>query len=246
MTRRSYRHSRNRGQPAHPPAAAPKPSTAPVATGRAASPAAAATASQRASARFQPGQNAHQPGSAVVNQPGTPDSARVPGEMNVASVRRRPSGAPAANRPASRASRHVTRSACPARVPRRPGTRIRGTREEPSARPASQRNPAPNAASTTTALTASVITRANPVCTSGHTSGRNRGHTRANQPHLPRTLPAHPSHTQTAPPCGHRARRDDPGPAVSWADGCPWDIAESGSRSHGRPGTGRPERRPEG
>ena len=41
------------------------------------SPAAAATAVHRTAARFQPGQNAHQPGSAVVNQPGTPLRARV-------------------------------------------------------------------------------------------------------------------------------------------------------------------------
>ena len=41
------------------------------------SPAAAATAVHRTAARFQPGQNAHQPGSAVVNQPGTPLRARA-------------------------------------------------------------------------------------------------------------------------------------------------------------------------
>ena len=106
-----------------------KPSTAPVASGRAASPAATATANQRASARFQPGQNAHRPGCPADSQPGTPPMTLVPAVRNVASVRRAPSGAPAANRPASTAARQAVRSAHPATVPRRPGTRIRGTRE---------------------------------------------------------------------------------------------------------------------
>ena len=43
------------------------------------SPAATATAAHRTAARFQPGQNAHQPGSAVVNQPGTPAQGPGPG-----------------------------------------------------------------------------------------------------------------------------------------------------------------------
>ena len=53
----------------------------------------------------------------------------VPGVRNVASVRRWPSGAPAANRPASTVTRQAARISHPASVPRRPGTRIRGTRE---------------------------------------------------------------------------------------------------------------------
>ncbi len=144
---------------------APKPSTAPVARGRAASPAAAATADQRTAARFQPGQNAHRDGCPVVSQPGTPPITFVPAVRNVASVRRWPSGAPAANLPASRASHQAARMAQPARVPRLPGTRSRGTPERPNARPASQRKPAPKQASTTTALTASASSRDIPKCT---------------------------------------------------------------------------------
>jgi len=99
-----------------------------VIRGRVISPAAAAaaTTAQRTAARFQPGQNAHRPGWPVVNQPGTPPITFVPGVRKVASVRRCPSGAPAANRTASRTSRQVARASGPASQPRWPGTRSRG------------------------------------------------------------------------------------------------------------------------
>ena len=101
------------------------------------SPAATATAAHRTAARFQPGQNAHQPGSAVLNQPGTPLRARVPADRNVVSVRRRPSGAPDANRAARTTTRATARDKLSVTAPRRPGRRSRGMPgARPNARPA--------------------------------------------------------------------------------------------------------------
>ena len=90
-----------------------------VISGRAASPAAAATAAQRTAARFQPGRYAHWDGWSADHQPGTPPITFVPALRKVASVRRWPSGAPAANRPASTASHQVARTSQASRLVRR-------------------------------------------------------------------------------------------------------------------------------
>ena len=99
------------------------PSTTVVTSGRVISPAAAATVNQRMAARFQPGRNAHRPGWPVVNQPGTPPTALVPGgqerRVGAALAQRRASREPDGpdHHPGHGAGQGHRRHAPPAGVP---------------------------------------------------------------------------------------------------------------------------------